>query len=116
VKYRVRNKDGELEFASKQQLEEGVRTGFVEFNDDVLMEGETEWRKVSSLVKVEGARLAPGWLRAINLWVLAAASLGAFAFYSFLTEGYVGGGIATFILVNVIGRIVRDAAKKRDRR
>ncbi len=115
MKYRVRNKDGELEFDSMKQLQEGVRTGFVEFGDDVLMEGEAEWRKVSTLIKVEGARFAPEWLRMLDRWVVAACALGVLALYSLLTEGYVVGGVATFIMVNVIGRVVRDAAKKRDR-
>ena len=116
MKYRGRNEDGELEFESIKQLLEGVRTGFVEFGDDVLMEGESEWRKVSTVIKVEGSRLAPAWLRMIDRWVLAACSLGLLALYSLLTGGYVVGGVAIFIMVNVIGRVVRDAAKKRDRR
>ena len=115
MKYRVRNKDGELEFDSLKQLQEGVRTGFVEFSDDALMEGTTDWRKVTTLVKVENSRLVPAWLRRIDLWVVGACSLGVFALYSLLTEGYVAGGIAIFIMVNVIGRVVQKAAKRRGR-
>ena len=48
MKYRVRSKDGELEYESFKQLEEAAQVGFLDPDDELLREGETEWKKVSA--------------------------------------------------------------------
>lgn len=110
MKYKVRNKDGELEFASLQQLEEAMNQGFVEAEDELLMEGSTEWKSAAALVHRK--RKLP-WFRAIDFWVGLAAVLGIGAIWSFAETQYVAGGVLTFVLVNVIGRITWKASKRK---
>ena len=110
MKYKVRNKDGELEFESLQQLEEAVRQGFVEADDELLMEGSTEWRSAASLVHRK--KKLP-FFSAIDFWVGVAALLGIGSIWSFAEKEYGVGGVLTFVLVNVIARITWKASKRK---
>lgn len=110
MKYKVRNKDGELEFESLQQLEEAVRQGFVEAEDEMLMEGSTEWKSAAGLVQRK--KKLP-FFSAIDFWVGLAVVLGVGAIWAFATKEYGGGGILTFVLVNVIARITWKASKRK---
>ena len=110
MKYRVRNKDGELEYESFKQLEEAVRTGFVDAQDELLREGETEWKSASFVVKAQPRRPR---FRPIDLWIAFAVGLGVLSLWSFAETHYVVGGASMFALVNVIGRITWKSSKRK---
>jgi hypothetical protein len=56
VKYKVRSKDGELDFESFGQVEQAWLMGMVEPEDDVLEEGKTVWRKAGAIPLLAKAR------------------------------------------------------------
>ena len=122
MKYKVRSKDGELEYASFQQLEDAARLGFVDPEDELLREGETEWKKVSSqpaLVKHERAGLA-AWNTPLVRWIALSVAGAVFAFWAIhrgntedKPELYAAGLTAAFLSVGVLFKVTADASKRR---
>jgi hypothetical protein len=122
VKYKVRNKDGELEYDSFQQLEDAARLGFVDPDDELLREGETEWKKVSTQpALMKGKR---GGLSAFNnplvRWISLSVAGAIFAFWAIhrgstqdKPELYAAGLTAAFLCVGVLFKVTADAAKRR---
>ena len=113
MKYRVRNKDGELEYESFKQVEEAAQMGFVEPDDELLREGETEWKKVSAV---------PGsvFRTQLTLWVGVAVSAAVFAFWAIRhgsvddkPELYGAGITAAFVAAGVLFKVTADAQKRR---
>lgn len=121
MKYRVRNKDGELEYESFKQLEEAARMGFVDGEDELLREGETQWKKAStqpSLMKAKGSRRV--WNNPLFRWV--ALSLGATLFAMWAIhkgstqdkpELYAGGLASAFVAAGILFKVTADAQKRR---
>lgn len=122
MKYRVRNKDGELEYESMQQLEEAARLGFVDPDDELLREGETEWKKASTVpALLKGHRAAPGfWATPLFRWIGLSVGGGLFALWA-INEGhtadkpelYAAGLVAAFAVVGVLFKVTADAQKRR---
>lgn len=122
MKYRVRNKDGELEYESFKQLEEASRTGFVDPEDELLREGETEWKKVSTQpALMKGKRSGFGvWRTPIFRWILLSVGGGIFAFWAIhkantqdQPELYAAGLVAVFVSAGVLFKVTADAQKRR---
>ena len=122
MKYRVRNKDGELEYESFKQVEEAAQMGFVEPDDELLREGETEWKKVSAvpgLLKGKRARVSV-FRTQLTLWVGVAVSAAVFAFWAIRhgsvddkPELYGAGITAAFVAAGVLFKVTADAQKRR---
>ena len=122
MKYRVRSKDGELEYESFQQLEDAARLGFVEADDELLREGETEWKKVSSqpaLVKQKRPGLA-AFNTPLVRWIALSVAGAVFAFYAIhrgttedKPELSAAGLTAAFLCVGVLFKVTADASKRR---
>ncbi len=120
MKYLVRNADGQLEYASYKQLEEAVRSGFVEPDDELLREGETEWKKVSSqpaLLKHGGKGLT---LNRLSVWIIIAVGLGGSAFLMISRghredrpELYGLGLLLAFSAVGVLFKVTTDTSRRR---
>lgn len=119
MKYLVRNADGQLEFESFKQLEEAVRTGFVEPEDEFLREGESEWKKVSSqpsLLKHGSKGLT---INRLYLWIIIAVGLGGSAFFMISRghredrpELYGLGLLFAFSAVGVLFKVTTDASRR----
>lgn len=122
MKYTVRSKDGELQYESFQQVEEAARLGFVDPGDELLREGETEWKKVSSyprLVSHKHQRVA-WWSSAMFRWILLSLGGAVFAFWAIhrgntedRPELYATGLLAAFLVVGVLFKVTADAQKRR---
>lgn len=121
MKYRVRSKDGELEYESFKQLEEAAQVGFLDPDDELLREGETEWKKVSTQpALMKGKRAHAAWKSPLLRWVLLAVLGGVFAFWAIHTgntqdrpELYAGGLVAAFMSAGVLFKVTADAQKRR---
>lgn len=122
MKYRVRSKDGELEYESMKQLEDAARLGFVDPDDELLREGETEWKKVSSvpsLTRGKGSGLA-SWNSPIVRLIALAVAGAIFAFWA-IHEGntadkpelYAAGITAAFVSAGILFKVTADAQKRR---
>lgn len=119
MKYTVRNADGQLEYESFKQLEEAVRMGFVDPEDELLREGETEWKKVSSqptLLKPRGRRSFLA--NRLSLWIGVAVACGGAAFWMSWQaqekpELYALSLVFAFAAVGVLFKVTTDAAKRR---
>ncbi|MDP1822063.1 MAG: hypothetical protein Q8L48_02440 [Archangium sp.] len=122
MKYRVRSKDGELEYESFQQLEEAARMGFVDADDELLREGESEWKKVStlpSLLKRKRGGLSV-FRTALTYWIVAAIGAGLFAFWALATGNtgdkadlYAEGITAAFVCAGILFKVTVAAQKRR---
>ncbi len=121
MKYRVRNKDGELEYASLQELQKAARIGFIEVDDEVRRDDETEWKKVGSIASLNmPTRSWSTWLTPMGGWVFLAVSGGIFAAWAIHRgharqepELYVFGLMAVFVDVALLFKITADAQKRR---
>ena len=122
MKYKVRSNDGELEYESMKQLEDAARLGFVEPDDELLREGETEWKKVSavpSLMKGRGS--GPSVFRtAMTYWIAAAIAAGLFALWAIAhgntddkADLYAEGIAAAFVSAGILFKVTVDAQKRR---
>ena len=121
MKYRVRSKDGELEYESFKQLEEAAQVGFLDPDDELLREGETQWKKVSTQpALMKGKRATAAWKSPIFRWVLLAVLGALFASWAIHTgntqdkpELYAGGLVVAFMSAGVLFKVTADAQKRR---
>jgi hypothetical protein len=87
MRYRVRTPEGELDYASKRQLEEAYAQGLVGAEDEVLEEGHSQWRKASSLLTARaGAKGLPR--QAQVLTVVLAVLLGGSALVMLMSDSW----------------------------
>ncbi len=86
--YLVRTKDGELQFGSLGEVQQGVRSGLVGIEDEVQASDSTEWKAVGEL---EGCQPRPRFR--INHWYVLAAAL--------VLATALGGGI--FAVLGILG-------------
>jgi len=88
MKYRVRNPDGELSYASMLELREAYLLGLVEPTDEVQREDGSTWRKAALIPELAQAKKAPRslWADKQMRWALGLALLGSMAGFSFLYE------------------------------
>ena len=122
MKYRVRSKDGELEYESYKQLEDAARLGFVEADDELLREGETDWKKVSTVPALsKGKRSGLAVFRTpLTLWIAAAIGAGLFALWAIAhgntgdkADLYAEGITAAFVSAGVLFKVTVDAQRRR---
>ncbi len=85
MKYRVRTKEGELEYLSFRQVEEAWLMGLIDPEDELLEEGHTQWRKAKSIPLLVNARRSGDqvWMGTWFLWTLF---------------GVIGGTVALWLL------------------
>ena len=122
MKYTVRSKDGELEYASFAQVEDAARLGFVEPDDELRREGETEWKKASAYPKLLNAKPTrqAWWSSSLFRWIALSLGGAGFAFWAIHrgnTEDrpdlYAAGITAAFLVVGVLFKVTADASRRR---
>lgn len=122
MKYRVRSKDGELEYESFKQLEDAARMGFVDPEDELLREGESEWKKASTLPSLmKGKRSGLAVFRtALTYWIVAAIGAGLFALWAIANGNtddkadlYAEGITAAFVCAGILFKVTVAAQKRR---
>jgi hypothetical protein len=122
VKYRVRNGDGELEYESFKHLEEAARLGLVDPDDELLREGETEWKKASTQPSLLKARPSPlaAWNSPLVRWIGLSVVGALFAMWAIhkgstqdKPELWAAGLTAAFVSAGVLIKVTADAQKRR---
>jgi len=114
MKYKVRNKDGELEYLSFGQVEQAWLMGLIDPEDEVLEEGKTKWRKAGSIPLLVQARRSGEqvWMGTWFIWVLAGVIGGTIALYLFQTGQYLFGFILAFAVASVMVHITWKSYQK----
>ena len=120
MKYRVRSKDGELEYASFKQVEEAALMGFVDAEDELLREGETEWKKVSSQPALMKGKRSRNAFSPLARWVVLAVIGAVFAFWAIhkgstedKPELWAAGLTAAFMSAGVLFKVTADSQRRR---
>jgi hypothetical protein len=112
AKYRVRSKEGELEFKSFGEVEKAWLMGLVGPDDELLEDGKTTWRKAGSIPLLAQARRSGNavWNGTQMAWMIFAVTFGSIALYC-ITQGmrkqsYVMMGIGCIIAFAVAGTLM----------
>ncbi|MGV3622267.1 MAG: GYF domain-containing protein [Archangium sp.] len=120
MKYTVRNADGQLTYESFDQLKEAAASGLVEANDEVLREGETEWRKASTMPKLLSKMETKKPFNPMLIWI-GIAVVGAIGAFVAIKNGnvkdkpelYAFGLVLAFAVVGILFKVTADSAKRR---
>ena len=117
MKYRVRNADGEMEFATLEALRVAAHQGLVSPEDEVLREDETVWRKASTMGAIAATASKPRF-NPQTMWVGLAVLLGAGAFVMLLkgqqdSQYYLYGVGLGFVVAGILFKVTRDSARRR---
>ena len=118
MKYRVRSKDGELEFASFREVEVAWLNGLVEPGDEVLEEGATRWRKAENIPLLRSARRTSEQVWGGSQFILTAIGvlMASLALYLIAQPGVpskVIGALLAFGVASITIWIVQRAHKRR---
>jgi len=114
MKYRVKTKDGELEYLSFGQVEQAWLMGLIEPEDEILEEGKTKWRKAGSIPLLAQARRSGEqvWMGTWFVWVLAGVIGGTIALYLFQQGDWLFGFIVAFAVASVMIHITWKSYQK----
>lgn len=117
MKYRVRSKEGELEYPSFGAVEQMWLMGLIEPDDEILEEGKTVWRKAGSLPLLAKARRSGEkvWAGTWFIWTLVGVIGGSIALYLLnepSLEKKVAGALVAVVDVLVMIQITMKAQKK----
>lgn len=114
MKYKVRNKDGELEYLSFGQVEQAWLMGLIEPEDEILEEGKTKWRKAGSIPVLVQARRSGDqvWRGTWFVWVLGGVIGGSIALYLLQSGDYVMGFVVAFAVASVMLHVTWKAYQK----
>ena len=115
MKYRVRNKDGELEFASFGEVERFWLMGLIDPDDELLEDGHTVWRKASSFPLLMNAERSGEtiWAGTWFLWTCIGVLGGSAALWLFHDKNYVAGLLVAVVVAAVMIHITNRAFQKR---
>lgn len=120
MKYTVRNADGQLTYESFDQLKEAAVSGLVEPDDEVQREGETEWRKASTVPKLLSKLEARKKFNPSIVWI-SISVVGAISAFIAIRNGnvkdkpelYAFGLVLAFAVVGILFKVTADTAKRR---
>jgi hypothetical protein len=90
MRYRVRSPEGELTYETFGEVEKAFLNGLVDLNDELLEEGQTRWRKASSIPVLAQARRSGNqvWAGTQMAWLLILIVFGSVALY-LLVNGWI---------------------------
>ncbi len=117
MKYRVRNKDGELEYSSFGQIEEAWLLGLVEPDDEIKEEGWEHWRKASTFPTLTRARRTGEqvWRGTWFAWVMLGVVGGTYALYKMQQKDLVDKGVGLVVAVAVALVIIQVSRRAFER-
>lgn len=118
MKYRVRSRDGEIEFQSFGQMEQAWLMGLVDPDDEVLEDGTTLWRKARTIPLLARAERTheQAWGGTWFLWVLAGVVGGTVALVLAASEDWTSkavGLLLAFVVAGVMFRVTMRAHERR---
>lgn len=116
MKFRVRNKEGELEFPSFKEVEQFWLMGFIEPDDEILEEGKERWRKANTFPLLVNARrpAQEAWRGTWYLWALIGICGGSGALVA-LTKGELAIGGVLAVLTSLVTIHVNVRAHRRSK-
>ena len=117
MKFKVRSKDGELDYPSFKEVEQAWLMGLIEPDDELLEEGKTVWRKASTVPLLAKARRTgeQAWGGAWFLWTLIGVMGGSAALWllnSKATESRIAGVVVAFIVALVMIKVTQRAFQR----
>lgn len=114
MKFRVRSKEGELQYESFGQVEQAWLLGFIEPDDELLEEGHTKWRKARSYPLLMSARRSGEqvWVGSWFAWTVLGIMGASYALWQLHLGNYVVGIIAAFVVGGVMTKVTVTAAKR----
>jgi hypothetical protein len=119
MRYRVRTPDGELDYLSFREVELAYIQGLVGPDDEVLEEGQTRWRKASSIPVLARARPPTKglWTRAQGVAVVASVLVALWALMLIASDSWPrrGLGIVLALVTSALLTRVTYKAFKRPR-
>ncbi|MET0401405.1 MAG: hypothetical protein ABW123_03335 [Cystobacter sp.] len=117
MRYRVRTPEGELDYLSFREVELAYMQGLVGPEDEVLEEGQTRWRKASTIPVLARARPPTRGLlaRAQGIAVVASVLVGIWALMLIASDSWTrrGLGIVLALLTSALLTRVTYKAFKR---
>ncbi len=117
MKYKVRSKEGELDFPSFKEVEQAWLLGLIEPDDEVLEEGKTVWRKAGTIPLLANARRTgeQAWGGAWFLWTLIGVAGGSMALYMLRSDDtttQVMGMVLAFVVAGVMFKVTQRAFQR----
>lgn len=118
MKFRVRSKEGELQYESFGQVEKAWLLGLIDPDDEILEEGHTKWRRADSiplLVKAErsGEQV---WVGTWFIWTLMGIAGGTIALVLLNSKGVMSkfaGVMVGFIVAGAMLKVTMNAYARR---
>lgn len=117
MKYRVRTKEGELEYPSFAVVEQMWLMGLIEPEDEILEEGKTVWRKAGALPLLAQARRSGEkvWAGTWFIWTMIGVIGGSVALWLLNDPSWekkIAGAVVAVIDVIVMIQITMKAQKR----
>lgn len=114
VRYQVRSEGGVLTYDTLIHVEQAYLAGWISPDDELRQEGDTEWRKVSSLPQLAKLQKAETSLRGLYAWNLIGAILLAVgALAAFFTGRHWWGLALSLIVASLLFPLTVRAARPR---
>jgi hypothetical protein len=85
--YRVRSADGELNYPTLLHVEQAYLAGLISPDDELIQEGQTEWRKIRSVPELHTRRKADGSVGGAFMPYVVGGVLLAVAAFVLLVQG-----------------------------
>jgi len=117
MRYKVRSKDGELDFPSFKEVEQAWLMGLIEPDDELLEEGKTVWRKAGTVPLLAKARRTgeQAWGGAWFLWTLIGVIGGSVALWLLnekALEMKIAGVVVAFVVALVMIKVTQRAFQR----
>jgi hypothetical protein len=118
MKYRVKTKEGELEYQSFGQVEKAWLLGLIDPDDEILEEGRTKWRKASTFPLLVNARRSSEqvWVGTWFIWTLigvAGGTAGLWLLRGDSAQEMVIGLIVAFVTAGLMVKVTVSAYARR---
>lgn len=118
MKYRVRSKEGELQYESFGQVEKAWLMGLIDPDDELLEEGHTRWRKASTIPLLVNARRSGEqvWVGTWFIWTLIGVAGGTVALVLLNSESMMkkgAGVVVAFIVAGLMLKVTMNAYARR---
>ena len=118
MKFRVRSKDGELEYSSFGQVEQAWLMGLIDPEDELLEEGHTTWRKARTFPLLVNARRSGEqvWVGTWFAWTLIGVAGGTIALVLLNSSDWArrgAGVVVAFVVAGLMLKVTMNAHARR---
>lgn len=118
MKFRVRSKEGELEYESFGQVEKAWLLGLIDPDDEILEEGHTKWRKANTIPLLVNARRSGEqvWVGSWFAWTLIGVAGGTIALVLLNSSSWtqrIAGVVVAFVVAGLMLKVTMNAYARR---